>query len=234
MWKKLFSSLVPMNGSYPEQSSSADIKLKEENIPSNLEITLDIFKSIYSIPDNRDAKIRELKIREWDKKAAVIFISTITDVKVVEERIIEPLLHNKDSQNKIEDIVTTQTINSLPVIKDVLTEINRGNTVLFVDGHPQGYIFDTSSFQSRAIGIAESEVILKGPKEAFIEKAAINISLIRKKIRNENLLVESMTVSKRSKNEVFMMYVFETRPHKYFQYMTNRGIETGLIPESDL
>ncbi len=26
----------------------------------------------------------------------------------------------------------------------------------------------------------------------------------------------------------------EKRPHKYFQYMINRGIETGLIPDSDL
>ncbi|SFA87874.1 MULTISPECIES: Ger(x)C family spore germination protein [unclassified Bacillus (in: firmicutes)] len=26
----------------------------------------------------------------------------------------------------------------------------------------------------------------------------------------------------------------ETRPHKYFQFMTNRGIEAGLIPDSDL
>lgn len=222
MWKKLFSSLVPRNGTYPEQSSSEDIKLKDENIPSNLKGTLDIFKSIYSIPDNRDAKIRVLKIREWNKKAAVLFISTITDVKVVEERIIEPLLLNKDSQNKLEDIVTTQTFNSLSVIKDILVEINRGNSVLFVDGHPQGYIFDTSSFQSRAIGIAESEVILKGPKEAFIEKAAINISLIRKKIRNENLVVESMVVSKRSKNEVFMMYVKDLASDELVQSIKDR------------
>ncbi|MCA1029777.1 Ger(x)C family spore germination protein [Bacillus timonensis] len=26
----------------------------------------------------------------------------------------------------------------------------------------------------------------------------------------------------------------ETRPHKYFQFITNRGVETGMIPDSDL
>ncbi len=48
--------------------------------------------------------------------------------------------------------------------------------------------------------------MLKGAKEAFNEKIIDNISLIRKKIKNENLIVESKIISKRSRNDVFLVY----------------------------
>ena len=49
-------------------------------------------------------------------------------------------------------------------------------------------------------------MIVKGAKEAFNEKVIDNIALIRKKIKNENLIVESKVITKRSKNNVFLVY----------------------------
>ncbi|MBH0171482.1 spore germination protein [Fictibacillus sp. 18YEL24] len=43
---------------------------------------------------------------------------------------------------------------------------------------------------------AENEVVIKGPKEAFTENISTNISLIRKRIKNQNLIVESNNTSK--------------------------------------
>src|SRR5699024_6087947 len=43
--------------------------------------------------------------------------------------------------------------------------------------------------------------------EAFNETAATNISLIRKRIKNEHLIAESITVSKRAENKVSIVYV---------------------------
>ena len=57
-----------------------------------------------------------------------------------------------------------------------------------------------------AIQTSQNEVIVKGAKEAFNEKIIDNISLIRKKIKNENLIVESKIISKRSRNDVFLVY----------------------------
>ena len=49
-------------------------------------------------------------------------------------------------------------------------------------------------------------MIVKGAKEAFNEKVIDNIALIRKKIKNENLIVEFFVLTKRSRNDVFLVY----------------------------
>lgn len=199
--------LTPRNTPYTEVPSNEIIALKEKELNGDIEETLKTFQKLYSIPDNRDAKIREFVIPAINKKAAVLFISTISDTKDMEERVIKPLLLNTDSSIEMNQVIQSQTLSELKFIKDVLTEVNRGNTVLFLEDKAVAYVMDTADFQARSIGVAEDEVILKGPKESFIEKAAVNISLIRKKIRNENLVVESITVSKRSHNDVFIVYI---------------------------
>ena len=87
-----------------------------------------------------------------------------------------------------------------------MSGINSGSAALFVEGDTQCYVFETTEIKSRGIESSQNEVIVKGAKEAFTEKIIDNISLIRKKIKNENLIVESTVISKRSRNDVFLVY----------------------------
>lgn len=89
----------------------------------------------------------------------------------------------------------------------MLSEINKGNAAVLVDSYSEAYLIGTSNFQGRAIEKTENEVILKGPKEAFNEKGSTNISLIRKKIKSENLVVEVIPVSQTSNNELYIVYM---------------------------
>lgn len=207
MWTPLQRKKLKQKLQLPERSASKDIELKEQSISPLLNDCLSLFKNIYSVPDNKDVQIRELTINKLEMQAAAVFINTIADTKEVEDRVIQPLLLNRDENKQITDIVTAQTVKTVTIVKDAMAEINNGNTVVFVEGMTKCFVLNTSNFQSRAISNAEDEVILKGPKEAFNEKAVTNISLVRKKIRNENLIVESMEISKRSKNEVFVLYI---------------------------
>ena len=61
-----------------------------------------------------------------------------------------------------------------------------------MEGDTQCYLFETTNIRGRSIEKSDNEVIVKGAKEAFTEKVIDNISLIRKKIKNENLIVEAM------------------------------------------
>ncbi|MBT2638154.1 spore germination protein [Bacillus sp. ISL-39] len=181
--------------------------LKEKGFSKNLQENLTILKQLYSIPDNKDIKLRELYLGGFNKQAALLFISTITDVKSIEENILKPLTENTASDKKVKDIVAIQMVNEISLYKDAVKDINKGNALLILDGEPKAYIMDCPDFQSRAIEKPESEILIKGPKEAFNEKAVANISLLRKKIRNENLIVEAVEVSQRSHNDVFVLYI---------------------------
>jgi spore germination protein KA len=209
MFKMLFNILGSLQRkvSYPEQESTEDMRLKEQSIELCLEDNIKTFQSIYSIPQNTDVKIRYLTISGFNQKAALLYISSIIDTNIIEDHLIKPLLSNEATTKPLENIISAESVTKVQIVKDVLSEVNNGSCAIFVDGEKNVYLIGAANFQGRNIDKPENEVALKGPKEAFNEKALTNISLVRKKIRNENLVVESTIISKRAKNDLYFVYV---------------------------
>lgn len=210
------------NPKLEEQSSEEAIKRKQERIYPDLHRTIQTFKTIYSYPDNQDVKIRNLHIPGINKNASILFINTITDSLVIENHIIRPLLRNQDTSIKIDDIITAPSLSTKDVIGDTVIEINKGNVALFVEGEKHAYLLGASKFDGRSVEKAENENVVKGPKEAFNESAESNISLIRKKIKSESLVVESLMVSERSKNDLFILYEKDLVNEKLLSNLKNR------------
>lgn len=207
---------------YPEKSNAEEIEIKNQEIDPNLQTNISTLNNLYSIPENNDVKIHNFLINGLNKKAALLFISTITDVNMISEHILEPLLDNEDPEKEIENLIEVQSCTTVQQIQEIVTGANQGNTILLIDGEQKGYIIGTSNFQSRSVEKAENEVVIKGPKEAFNEKATTNISLIRKKIRSENLIVEHSTISKRSHNELYILYIKDLANDKLVKNIKER------------
>ncbi|WP_082252749.1 spore germination protein [Bacillus sp. FJAT-27251] len=180
---------------------------KKQNVSRLIDENIDLMKKIYRIPDNRDVKFREIKLGGKGRKAAVFFISSITDVRTIEDSALRPLLLNTDPDARIEEIVYTQNVTTVTQIKEAVENVNSGNALIFLEGEPAAYAFECANFQGRAVESAETEVLVKGPKEAFTEKAIVNLSLVRKRIKNEALVAEAVTIGERSKNDVFVVYI---------------------------
>ncbi|KGR78277.1 spore gernimation protein KA [Ureibacillus manganicus DSM 26584] len=204
--KRFFKKLLKEEHPPFEKAATEDDLLKKKQIDSSLADTMELFKKIYYVPNNSDVNIRYIEIGGIKKNAAVITISSISNTKLIEELVIRPLLINEDESKEIELLLSPQ-VRKADVIEDILVEINNGNTTLFVDGEPYAYIISSGNFQGRSVEKAENEVVVKGPKESFNEQAMTNISLIRKRIRDEKLIVESTTISKRAKNELYLVYI---------------------------
>lgn len=205
--KRFLKKITEQQEPQEKQTSIEEIALKKQKVDDNLNRTIEILKTLYFVPNNNDITIRNIVIGGLNKKASIICINTISDPKIVEEHILQPLVTNQDITKDIQSLIIAPSISIVETIEDVLTNINNGNTALFVDGEPKAFMINTSNFEGRSIEKAENEVVVKGPKEAFTEKVTANISLMRKRIRSENLVVESATVSKRSKNEVYIVYM---------------------------
>lgn len=191
---------------FNEQSNLQDIELKKQKLSDNYDQNLATVKALYSVPKNIDVKVREITIGSLNRRAFIIFLSTMTKVDYIQKGIVEDLIENTDVHKNIQEIVSHPLLKTADIIEDILLAINSGSTALFVDGDPQCYLFETTQISSRGIQSSQNEVIVKGAKEAFTEKIIDNISLIRKKIKNENLIVEAKIISKRSRNDVFLVY----------------------------
>jgi len=180
---------------------------KDQSVSRQIDVNIEQIKKIYQFPDNKDVKFREFRIGGTGKRVAIFFISSITDVRTIEDSAIKPLIQTTEIKAEIKEILSTQNVTSLSEIKEVVTNINTGNAVIFADNATKAYAFECANFQGRSVERAENEVLIKGSKEALTEKVIVNLSLIRKRIKNESLIAESITISERSQNEVFMLYI---------------------------
>lgn len=192
-----------------EKRTEDETSIKKKQIDKSLASNINTIETLYSIPQNSDIKIRKFSYGEMKREAFVVYISTITDGQKIDEHIIRPLLNSTSSSHdgNITNVITAGTITAVKVVEDVVKGVNGGNSVLFIEGEDSAYTISTSKFEGRGIEKAENEVVIKGSKEAFNEMATSNISLLRKRIKNENLIVESTIVSKRSNNEVYLLYI---------------------------
>lgn len=203
---KLFKKSLNTKPEFKEESNVEDIELKKQDISTQIEKNLETFKSIFTIPDNADVKLREFTIQQLNRKAFLLYISTMADLQNIMVGIVGPLIDSDHPSTKIQDIVSYPIEKTSTNIGDITEFIASGVTALFVDGDPDCYLFETTKIRGRSIEKSDNEVIVKGAKESFNEKVIDNISLIRKKIKNENLLVVTHPVSKRSRNTVFFVY----------------------------
>ncbi|MFE8697493.1 spore germination protein [Cytobacillus sp. FJAT-53684] len=207
---------------FQEYSNSKEIQMKAQLIDADLEKTITLFKQLYSFPENTDVKFRTFQIAGLNKTACLLTINTITDINIIEEFVLTPLLTNMNRSIEIEDLLAVQSLSTVSIIKEVVAEINIGNAILFIEGYSKAFSISATNFQGRDVNSAENEVTLKGPKEAFTEKASTNISLIRKRIKNENLIVESTTISKRSNNQLYIIYMKDIANEKLLGNIKNR------------
>ncbi|MEH7125770.1 MULTISPECIES: spore germination protein [unclassified Bacillus (in: firmicutes)] len=196
-----------INTQFNEISNAKDIELKKQSISPNLEKMIDIFNHIYSIPLNKDVIIRTINIGGLNIKAATIAINSISDYKIIEEHLLSPLLTNENSEKEIEDLIEFQSLVKIQMIQDAIDKINDGGLILIVDGFPFAYGMTASAMASRQIDKPENELTLKGSKEGFTEKLNVNVSLIRKRIKNESLIFETSVISKRARNQVSIVYL---------------------------
>ncbi|WP_045519597.1 spore germination protein [Neobacillus niacini] len=202
LWKKRLNTEPEFN----EQSNTEVIELKKQDISTSYDQNLATFKTLFTVPDNIDVKVREFTITSLKRKGVIIFLSTMADIQAIMDSIVEPLIDNEHPSKKIPDIVSYPIASTASNIGEITEYITAGITALFVEGDDQCYLFETTKISGRSIEKSDNEVIVKGAKEAFNERVIDNISLIRKKIKNENLLVETKPISKRSRNNVFIVY----------------------------
>ena len=92
-------------------------------------------------------------------------------------------------------------------MNDIIEEVNFGGAGLFIDGIDSAYTCDVKGWVQRQVDRPITEIVIRGPQEAFTEGLRINTALIRKTLKDENLVVENFKVGKRSKTPCSLLYI---------------------------
>jgi spore germination protein KA len=105
------------------------------------------------------------------------------------------------------DNITAQKITTVDNIDDMFFNLFCGFTIIFIDECETALAIETRAQLDSGIQEAKNEMVIKGPKDGFTENFQSNIGLVRKRIRSENLWLKEVTVGKKSKTKVGIMYL---------------------------
>ena len=113
-------------------------------------------------------------------------------------------------------------------------EILAGNPVLLWEGMDEGIIVGTKKVFTRAIAEPSTDVVVKGPREGFIEDVKTNTSLIRRRLKTGELQIDFLEVGRRSKTNVAVCYLSGMVPSETVNEVKKKlgEIDIDIIPDS--
>ena len=179
-------------------------------ISKNIDTNINNIKKIYG--NSSDLKDRKIKINK--KNISYIYLESLSS----DDKISDFLVKNisslvksinvfKDLFNKLENTIYNSNLSTLENMEDILYNLSSGFTIIFVDGYDKCISIETRATLDRGVSESTSESVIRGPKDSFTENHQINIGLIRKRIKDENLWIKDYKIGKRSKTKVSVVYI---------------------------
>lgn len=183
------------------------------DIGIDLEENLTSLKKMLGQPE--DLVVRNIKIGESEReqKAAICYISGLTDSNLINNNILKIIQENSQqlNSNMIDDIfqhviAITNTVKA-KTLDEVSYALLTGSTLLYVDGFDTVLVMETEGAEKRAIQEPQTESVVRGPRSGFVESIQTNITLIRREIKDPNLRMETHEVGRRSKQKLVVCYI---------------------------
>lgn len=178
--------------------------------------------------DSPDLLIRRIEIGgERRLEAAAVHLSGLADSAAVNEFVLGSLLNHTeelflDSTTGIADSPQEQASLPQQILsrameigdaelqqdwKEIMLAILSGDTAILLEGCRVAILCGTRGGEQRAVSEPSSQLVVRGPKDGFVESVATNISLIRRRIKSTKLHLEVLRIGSETHTHVALMYM---------------------------
>ncbi len=191
----------------------ANIKI-DADIKKNEAILKEVFK------DTNDIIFRNMNVGQ-NKKIDILlnYVDGMTTKDSISEYAVQALMEQvniesfekspeKELQNAImQTSIAITEVGTLQTLQECVDKMLSGETILFIDTCSKAIWLSSRGWPIRGIQEPAAETLIRGPRDGFIETMKINITLIRRRIRDPRLKVKYMQVGTRSKTDLAVLYI---------------------------
>ncbi|ONI45740.1 hypothetical protein AN641_03430 [Candidatus Epulonipiscioides gigas] len=192
-------------------------------------------KIMLSISENLEANIKNIEYlfkncadvikREVDigakmpLKIYAVYVDGLINRELIENVFLSRIIDYKNLGDEDTPLTTTPTqlimdhfsatfdISEMQSMDDMVRSILSGDTVIFVEGTNVGLKIASRGWPGRGISAPETEAVIRGPRDGFVETIRFNTVLIRRRIRDTKLKVEMTSIGTRSRTDIAIMYM---------------------------
>lgn len=167
-----------------------------------------------------DLVIREIHVGEdGDKKIGIIFIDGLANKMLIQDFIIRPLTldirisdsnisSNKNFFDFLKDnVIPNGEMGEISNFEDLFKYLLSGDSIILIDGLNKGFMASSKGWESRNVTEPNAQTVIRGPKDGFTESLRTNTALIRRRIKDSNLWIETKQVGRVTKTDVSIAFI---------------------------
>jgi spore germination protein KA len=199
------------------------------NLNTNLSENENIFKELFQ--GSSDIVFRPIEV-QGETKILFIYIDGLCDSKTLEQVALRPLMFDglPDALGQVpnvEQIIEKQLIAIAQVQKEtkitnLVNGVLKGKIVILIDGVKTALVTELKGFEKRSIEEPSAETSVRGPRDGFTETLRVNTSLVRRRIRNVKLKMESITVGEVTQTDIVIAYINGIAPDSVVEEVRKR------------
>lgn len=170
---------------------------------------VDSINYIKNLNDNSGDMVTRI-IDKGCKKIGYIYLESVSsDDKVSEflNKSFNEISTFKSLFKYLKNKIYNSHISTVDNYTDLFYYLASGYTVILVEGSSEAIIVETRSNLDRGVVESSSEPVVRGPKDSFTENHPKNIGLIRKRIKDHNLIFKNTVVGRRTKTTISVAYI---------------------------
>ncbi|MFD0711101.1 spore germination protein [Paenibacillus sp. GCM10027626] len=194
-----------------KKASSQEPKPEHVPIPDTIEGYIAKLESDVGYMVSFDVVVREMTF--CNKKTALFFMNGFAKDEILTEVLtrltyLEPGDLNADAflaflHHYVPAIQVTQESDWNNMVTNVLA----GGSALYVDGEPTVLLIDAKNFPARGPEEPSLERVVRGSRDGFVETLLVNITLVRRRLRDKHLRYEIVRVGERTQTDLCIAYI---------------------------
>ena len=119
----------------------------------------------------------------------------------------EDLEHLTDMESFVERFVTFSEVEANRDEENIITSVLLGKTLLLIEGVDGAALIAAKDYPGRSVEEPPDGKVLRGSHDGFVEALVPNLALLRRRIRDPHLTMESHRVGSRSRTDVVLCYL---------------------------
>lgn len=195
--------------------------LNDASVPIDPKVETNLEQIMKDLGGSDDLVIREIQDDgTFEVAAAVVYMDGLSDSTAINCYILDVLTNSirTTSQNAQSDSAGTESwakelligmgpINPVTNMTLMYKNLLSGEAIIFFKDHHHAYRADIREWKGRDVTESTNQTSVRGPRESFTETLRTNTALIRRKIKDPSLWLESMSIGRMTKTDVSIMYM---------------------------
>jgi spore germination protein len=149
----------------------------------------------------------------------VTYIDGLINRNTIEEYFLQNIINDQEVDHLAdlikknpEQAILQRFSSSLDIreednMDNLIRAVLSGDTLIFVENGTKALILSARTWPARGVSAPEGEAVVRGPRDGFVETMRFNTALIRRRIKDTKLKIETTTMGTRSRTDISIVYM---------------------------